>query len=199
MFIKVCGLRTEQDIDAALEAEVDAIGFMFAGSPRHIDASTVIRLMRRIPQTVLTVGVFRDQPLTDVRSLVNITGVRAIQLHGKEGRPYYEQLTDTGCTLIRGASYREPLPRHGELGEDILLLDAPVPGAGRTWDWSRRPPRLTHRKWLLAGGLTPDNVGDAIRATKPWGVDVSSGVEISRGVKDPALIASFAKAARASA
>ncbi|GGZ28766.1 N-(5'-phosphoribosyl)anthranilate isomerase [Streptomyces inusitatus] len=197
MFIKVCGLRTEAAVDAAVEAEVDAIGFMFARSPRHVDASTVIRLMRRIPPTVLTVGVFRDQPLADVRSLVNITGVLGVQLHGKEGRPYYEQLSETGCTLIRGLSYREPLPRHGDLGEDILLLDAPVPGAGVPWDWGRRPLRTTAGKWLLAGGLTPDNVGDAVRATNPWGVDVSSGIEISRGQKDPALIASFAEAARA--
>ncbi|MGC5344162.1 phosphoribosylanthranilate isomerase [Streptomyces sp. DT24] len=199
MFIKVCGLRTEQDVDTAVEAEVDAIGFVFAESPRRIDASTAARLIRRVPEGVLTVGVFRDQPSDDVRALVDATGVRAVQLHGSEDRSFYERLADTGCTLIRGAAYREPLPRHGERGEDILLLDAPVPGAGLPWDWSRRPSPAAAEKWLLAGGLTPDNVGDAIRATRPWGVDVSSGIEVSRGVKAPALITAFTEAVRAAA
>lgn len=198
LFVKVCGLRTERDVDAAVEAGADAIGFVFARSPRTVDAATAARLARRVPKSVLTVGVFRNQPLEEVRSLVEASGVRAIQLHGGEDRGHYDALRAPGRTLIRGAAFREPLPGHGEMGEDILLLDAPVPGAGVPWDWSLLPAsRVAGEKWLLAGGLTPGNVRDAVAATRPWGVDVSSGVESSRGVKDPALIASFVAAARA--
>ncbi|MBQ1099036.1 phosphoribosylanthranilate isomerase [Streptomyces sp. b94] len=197
LFVKVCGLKTERDVDAAVEAGVDAIGFMFADSPRRVDVSTAIRLVRRLPPQVVPVGVFRNQSVTDVRSLANLTGVRAVQLHGREDRRHFTALGGEGWTLIRGTHYREPAPRCGQMGEDILLLDAPTPGAGVPWNWTRKvlpPPGST---WILAGGLTPDNVADSIEATRPWGVDVSSGIESTRGVKDPHLIEEFVKAVRA--
>ncbi|MGW7574124.1 phosphoribosylanthranilate isomerase [Streptomyces sp. NPDC054765] len=197
LFIKLCGLKTEQDVDKVVEVGADAIGFMFADSPRRVDATTAIRLVRRVPSTVMTVGVFRNQAASEVRSLADLTGVRALQLHGNEGRAHYTELGQEGWTLIRGTAYREPLPRRGQLGEDILLLDAPTPGAGVPWDWSRKTFQSPGSPWLLAGGLTPGNVSDAIQATRPWGVDVSSGIESTRGVKDPALIEAFIKAARA--
>ncbi|MFI7499212.1 phosphoribosylanthranilate isomerase [Streptomyces sp. NPDC049687] len=196
LFVKICGLKTEQDIDTAVEAGADAIGFVFSASPRRVDAATAARLCRRVPEHVLTVGVFRAEPLDDVRSLATEAGIRAVQLHGPEDRGYYDDLAAGGWTLIRAAAFGETVPRCGELGEDMLLLDAPVPGSGTAWDWSRKAPAGPAEKWLLAGGLTPDNVRDAVAATHPWGVDVSSGVESSRGVKDPALISAFVKAAR---
>ncbi|MEV8523575.1 phosphoribosylanthranilate isomerase [Streptomyces sp. NPDC052000] len=199
LFIKLCGLKTEQDVDTAVEAGADAIGFMFADSPRRVDTTTAIRLVERVPPHVMTVGVFRDQPTDQVRSLADITGVRAIQLHGHEERDQFTELRNGGWTLIRGTSYREPVPRRRQMGEDILLLDAPTPGAGIPWDWNRGALRFPDEEWLLAGGLTPGNVAAAVRATRPWGVDVSSGIERTRGVKDPALIEAFVKAARAAA
>ncbi|MFH8534878.1 hypothetical protein ACH4GE_41680 [Streptomyces tendae] len=129
--------------------------------------------------------------------LANITGIRAIQLHGHEERGHFAALGDGEWTLIRATSYREPVPRNGQMGEDILLLDAPTPGAGVPWDWTRRSFRPPGGRWLLAGGLTPDNVSHAVDITRPWGVDVSSGIESVRGVKDSALIRAFVKAARA--
>lgn len=196
LFIKICGLKTERDVDTAVEAGADAIGFVFSASPRRIDAATAARLCARVPENVLTVGVFRDEPLRDVRSLATDSGIRAVQLHGPEDRGYYDDLAAGGWTLIRAAAFGEPAPRHGDMGEDVLLLDAPVPGSGVAWDWSRKPLAGPGEKWLLAGGLTPDNVRAAVDATSPWGVDVSSGVERSRGVKDPALITAFIRAAR---
>ncbi|MEU1050710.1 phosphoribosylanthranilate isomerase [Streptomyces sp. NPDC005897] len=196
LFIKLCGLKTQEDVDTAVEVGADAIGFMFAESPRRVDASTVIRLMERIPPHVMTVGVFRDQPVDYIRSLANITGIRAIQLHGHEERGHFAALGDGEWTLIRATSYREPVPRNGQMGEDILLLDAPTPGAGIPWDWTRRSFRPPGGQWLLAGGLTPDNVSHAVETTRPWGVDVSSGIESVRGVKDPVLIRAFVKAVR---
>ncbi|HSX97059.1 MAG TPA: phosphoribosylanthranilate isomerase, partial [Streptomyces sp.] len=84
LFIKICGLRTEQDVDTAVEAGADAIGFVFSASPRRIDAPTAARLGRRVPEHVLTVGVFRQEPLDDVRALADESGIRAIQLHGPD-------------------------------------------------------------------------------------------------------------------
>ncbi|WP_371667415.1 phosphoribosylanthranilate isomerase [Streptomyces sp. NBC_00289] len=222
LFVKICGLKTERDVDTAVAAGADAVGFVFSASPRRIDATTAARLCRRVPEHVLTVGVFRDEPLRDVRSLATAVGIRAVQLHGPEDRGYYDDLAAGGWTLIRATAFGESVPRCGELGEDMLLLDAPVPGSGVAWDWSRKPRShlMSHtkssagadsdagsgsgsgsasgsgEKWLLAGGLTPDNVREAVAATRPWGVDVSSGVERSRGVKDPALITAFVEASR---
>ncbi|MFJ1805670.1 MULTISPECIES: phosphoribosylanthranilate isomerase [unclassified Streptomyces] len=202
LFIKICGLRTERDVDTAVEAGADAVGFVFSASPRRVDSATAARLCRRVPERVLTVGVFRDEPLPDVRALAGEAGIRAVQLHGSEGREYYDDLGADGWTLIRAAAFGEAAPpRCGELGEDLLLLDAPVPGSGVAWDWSGAAAALPgpEERWLLAGGLTPDNVRAAVAGARPWGVDVSSGVERSRGIKDPTLITAFAAAARATA
>ncbi|MFM9694298.1 phosphoribosylanthranilate isomerase [Streptomyces europaeiscabiei] len=197
LFIKICGLKTEQDVDTAVEAGADAIGFVFSASPRRIDAATAARLSRRVPEHVLTVGVFRQESLGDVRSLATESGIGAIQLHGPEDRAYYDDLATGDWTLIRAAAFGDSVPRCGEFGEDMLLVDAPVPGSGIAWDWASKPLAAAGERWLLAGGLTPENVRDAVAATDPWGVDVSSGVEQSRGVKDPGLIRDFIKAARA--
>ncbi|GHG51211.1 phosphoribosylanthranilate isomerase [Streptomyces griseocarneus] len=197
LFIKICGLRTEGDVDTAVGAGADAIGFVFADSPRTVDAETARRLALRVPENVLTVGVFRGQPVEEVRALALASGVRAVQLHGDEGREHYDALRPQGWTLIRATSSQGRTPRCGELGEDLLLLDAPAPGAGVPWNWGAEGFTPPAGRWLLAGGLTPRNVGEAVRTTAPWGVDVSSGVESRRGVKDPALIRSFVEAVRA--
>ncbi|QFR02368.1 phosphoribosylanthranilate isomerase [Streptomyces phaeolivaceus] len=197
LFVKICGLRTEQDVDTAVEAGADAVGFVFSASPRRIDAALAARLSRRVPEHVLTVGVFREEPLADVRAVAAESGIRAIQLHGPDDRAYYDELASDDLTLIRAAAFGDAVPRCGDFGEDMLLLDAPVPGSGIAWDWASKPLVAAGEKWLLAGGLTPENVRDAVAATSPWGVDVSSGVEQRRGVKDHGLIREFVKAARA--
>ncbi|MET9099384.1 phosphoribosylanthranilate isomerase [Streptomyces antibioticus] len=199
LFVKICGLKTERDVDTAVEAGADAVGFVFSASPRRIDPATAARLCRRVPEHVLTVGVFRDEPLADVRSVAAEAGIGAVQLHGSEGREYYDDLGAGGWTLIRAAAFGDSVPRCGEMGEDLLLLDAPVPGSGVAWDWSGGPAPAPGEKWLLAGGLTPENVRAAVDAARPWGVDVSSGVEATRGVKDPALIRTFVAVARGGA
>ncbi|OKK13129.1 phosphoribosylanthranilate isomerase [Streptomyces sp. CB00455] len=195
-FVKICGLRTARDVDAAVEAGADAIGFVFApGSPRTVDPATARELGGRVPAGVLTVGVFRGQPVAEVRRLTEESGLRAVQLHGDEGAEYYEELRAPGRTLLRATA--EHVARCGELGEDLLLLDAPDPGSGKPWNWGAREFTPPEGRWLLAGGLTPGNVRQAVRSTGAWGVDVSSGVERERGVKSPELIRAFAEAARA--
>lgn len=180
-----------------MTAGADAIGFVFAPSPRLVGAAEARELAERVPPHVLTVGVFRRQPLDEVTSLAAAAGLRAVQLHGDEGPEYYTALRQAGYTLLRATAPHPGRPeRCGALGEQMLLLDAPAPGSGRAWDWS--DPRFVppQGRWILAGGLDAGNVARAVRELSPWGVDVSSGVEADRGVKDPALITAFVAAAR---
>ncbi|MFD9454932.1 phosphoribosylanthranilate isomerase [Streptomyces sp. NPDC059985] len=194
-FVKICGLKTARDVEVAVAAGADAVGFVFApGSPRTVDAATARALAAEVPDGVLTVGVFRGQSVGEVRRLTEESGVRAVQLHGDEGPEYYEELRAPGRTLVRATA--EHVERCGELGEDLLLLDAPDPGSGKPWNWGSAEFTAPEGRWLLAGGLTPTNVREAVAATGAWGVDVSSGVERERGVKSPELIRAFVEAAR---
>ncbi|GHE59181.1 phosphoribosylanthranilate isomerase [Streptomyces vinaceus] len=195
LFVKICGLKTGPDVDVAVAAGADAVGFVFApGSPRTIGADAARELAARVPESVLTVGVFRGQPVEEVRRLTEESGVRGVQLHGDEGPEYYEALRAEGRTLLRATA--EHVERCGEYGEDLLLLDAPDPGSGKPWNWGSAQFTAPEGRWLLAGGLTPGSVREAVETTGAWGVDVSSGVERERGVKDPALIRAFVEAAR---
>lgn len=196
LFVKICGLRTERDVDTAVEAGADAVGFVFAESPRTVDTETARRLSERVPEHVLTVGVFRGQPVEEVVRLTRDSGIRAVQFHGDEGPEYYRALRAPGRTLIRATSAGRTPVRCGELKEDMLLLDAPDPGSGKPWNWASPGFTAPTGRWLLAGGLHPQNVRQAVEATGAWGVDVSSGVESARGVKSERLIRAFVAAAR---
>ncbi len=198
MFIKVCGLRTPVDVATAVAAGADAVGFVFARSVRRVDVPTARELAALVPDSVLTVGVFADVPAAEAAQLATAAGVRAIQLHGDYPRAAFDEVAATSLTLIRATTLTPQTDvAVGAFGEDLLLLDAPVPGAGQTWDLTLLERAQPQGKWVLAGGLNPDNVGAAIRAARPWGVDVSSGVESARGVKDPERIRRFVAAARA--
>ncbi|MFJ9079715.1 phosphoribosylanthranilate isomerase [Streptomyces sp. NPDC102278] len=195
VFIKICGLRTARDVDTAALAGADAVGFVFApGSPRTVDAATARELAARVPAGVLTVGVFRGQSVEEVGRLTRESGVRSVQLHGDEGPEYYAELRAEGRTLIRATA--AAVAAAGEYGEDLLLIDAPDPGSGKPWNWASAEFTAPQGRWLLAGGLTPGTVREALETTGAWGVDVSSGVERERGVKSPELIREFIEAAR---
>ncbi|WP_369778484.1 phosphoribosylanthranilate isomerase [Streptomyces sp. R33] len=195
LFVKICGLKTGPDVDVAVAAGADAVGFVFApGSPRTIGAAEARELAARVPDSVLSVGVFRGQPVEEVRRLAEESGVRGVQLHGDEGPEYYEALRAEGRTLLRATALH--VGRCGEYGEDLLLIDAPDPGSGKPWNWASQEFTAPEGRWLLAGGLNPGNVREAVATTGAWGVDVSSGVERERGVKSPDLIRAFIEAAR---
>lgn len=117
-----------------------------------------------------------------------------MQLHGEEGPEDFAALRAGGRTLLRATA--EHVKRCGEYGEDLLLLDAPDPGSGKPWNWGSADFTAPEGRWLLAGGLNPGNVREAVEVTGAWGVDVSSGVERERGVKSPELIRAFVEAAR---
>ena len=199
LFVKICGLRTEQDVDTAVEAGADAIGFVFSDSPRRIDPATAARLAARVPESVVTVGCSAANPWSTYGPWPRSRASAPSSCTAPRTATTTPHSHPAAWTLIRAAAFGDSVPRCGELGEDMLLLDAPVPGSGIAWDWSRKQVAGAGEKWLLAGGLTPENVREAVDVTRPWGVDVSSGVEASRGVKDPTLITAFVEAARAGA
>ncbi|WP_225847439.1 phosphoribosylanthranilate isomerase [Streptomyces sp. HPF1205] len=238
MYVKICGLRTPADVAAAVEAGADAVGFVLTASPRRVAPEQVRGLVALVPEGVLTVAVFRDEPLDLVLRQVRAAGVAAVQLHGDHAPRAFAELReaaagDGGLVLVRATSAASAAASAsasafsaasasaadaaasdaasaaavsvtapggsiscGSHGEDLLILDSPEPGSGASWDWSALREAPPAGRWMLAGGLTPHNVAHAIAAARPWGVDVSSGVEAERGVKDHRLIADFVARAK---
>lgn len=196
MFVKICGLREAAHVEAAVEAGADAIGFVLTPSPRQVTPAQAAALAAIVPPEVLTVAVFATETPAQIRATATEAGVTGIQLHGGYQRDDFAALDDLGATVIRAvAGATDPDIHCGDWGEDLLIVDATRPGSGETWDWAGLAARPSG-KWLLAGGLNPDNVAAAVAAVDPWGVDVSSGVEVARGVKSKRLIARFIHAVR---
>jgi len=196
MYVKLCGLRTEADVAVAVDAGADAVGFVFTPSARQVDLDTAKRLVAAVPAGVLTVGVFAGVPASEAGSLAVAAGVGAVQLHGDYPREAFAELADLPVDLVRATALRADTDlRVGAYGERYLLLDSPVPGSGHRWELDALATR-PDGPWLLAGGLDVANVADAVVRAQPWGVDVSSGIESSRGVKDHGLMRDFVAAAR---
>ena len=200
-WVKICGLTTIDAVEASVEAGADAVGFVLAeGSPRTLDAASARLLVERAASRVETVGVFRGQPVDEVIELAARSGVDTVQLHGDESPSDVAVVRAAGFRVIRAidaVSYAaESEEARVAFAEDALLIDAVAPGAGATFDAAPLLAAPPHRDWILAGGLTPSNVAELVDELGPAGVDVSSGVESSRGVKDLGLIADFVAAAR---
>ena len=192
--MKICGLSEPEHVATAVAAGADAIGFVMTRSPRRITPERAAELGALVPEHVLTVGVFRGEDPETVRAAALASGVRAVQLHGRHPHGDFTALKDLGVRLVRAVDAQADL-RCGAFDEDLLLVDAPHAGSGEPWDWAAVRGRPSGQ-WMLAGGLAPANVAEAIAAADPWGVDVSSGVETAPGVKDSALIEAFLHAAR---
>ncbi|SEE43736.1 phosphoribosylanthranilate isomerase [Arthrobacter alpinus] len=201
LYVKICGLQTAETVDAAVQAGADAIGFIFApGSPRTISAETASELVRQVPQDVETVGVFRNQDIDEVIDMARTAGVTTVQLHGDESLADMQALHGAGFRTLRAFS----VDAYNALDDgqrlswaaERILLDAVEPGAGIAFDASSLENGGPQGFWLLAGGLNPANVASLVHALSPTGVDVSSGVESRRGVKDSQLIRDFIHAAR---
>jgi phosphoribosylanthranilate isomerase len=198
MFVKICGITTEEDALLATALGADAVGFVFAPSTRQVTVAQARDIARRLPPEVLTVGVFRDELPQRVIDVVFEAGLRAAQLHGHEppettravrrGVPYVIQAFAAGSSA---------LDRAGEHRADVILVDSAQPGSGTVFDWTLIDGVPPGSRVLLAGGLGPENVEVAIRRVRPWGVDVSSGVEASPGRKDPMKLKRFIDAAKA--
>ncbi|RDB44375.1 phosphoribosylanthranilate isomerase [Halomonas sp. DQ26W] len=195
--IKFCGLTREQDVDAAVAAGADALGFvLWPGSRRHVDEERLASLAARVPAFVTRVGLFVDQSVEQVASVSRHLDL--LQFHGDETADY---CTGFERPWIKALRMRGDLDLHAAAeaysGAQALLLDAYRPGVpggtGETFDWSRIPSSLA-KPVILAGGLTPANVSQAIVRVRPFAVDVSGGVEVARGCKDPERLLAFAAA-----
>ncbi|QNN24952.1 phosphoribosylanthranilate isomerase [Planctomycetales bacterium ZRK34] len=212
--IKICGLRDIDCAQAAAAAGADMIGFVFVeASPRHVTLDQARSIAQAMGGRVECVGVFKDAPVEYVREHAEGVPLDRVQLHGQAPDAWIEALGPT--PVVRAVSFDpskiEPMLEHyAAMYQRVehfagLLIDTPDPsplggGTGVTFDWPALRRVLaraaTNLPIMLAGGLTPGNVAEAIEVVRPWGVDVSSGVESSRGVKDIKKIAAFCKAAR---
>ncbi|MEU0524545.1 phosphoribosylanthranilate isomerase [Streptomyces niveus] len=197
LYVKVCGLRKPAEVEAAVAGGASAVGFILTTSPRRLSPAEARPLAALVPPGVAKVAVFRGESLDEVRRAAAEAGADTVQLHGGEPPEAFAALRADGYRLIRATSPEsgDPLTA-GAYGEDMLIIDSPRPGSGERWSPDSLPEQPAGA-WVLSGGLSPDNVVDAVTALRPWGVDVSSGVESSRGVKDVALIEKFLRAADA--
>lgn len=196
MFVKICGITNEEDALLAVAVGADAVGFIFAPSRRQTNPQRVADIVKRLPAEVLTVGVFRNETASRIETIVNQTGLTAVQLHGSETPKLVRDVKTTVRTVFKAVpAGSEAFLRSDEFGADAILVDAPEPGSGQVFDWTLAEDAPAGVPLIMAGGLTPDNVAEAIVKVRPWGVDTASGVERSPGVKDPILVRSFVRAA----
>ena len=210
--IKLCGLTRPEDIRAAVAAGADAIGLVFyPPSPRHVSAEQAARLLQELPAFISSVGLFVNADLDQVRQVLATAPISMLQFHGDEtpeqcagiaeavGRPFLRALrirpeTKSADLLESALHYRGASPLFAG-----LLLDTwsdAYGGTGKVFDWSLIPAEIAHQA-VLSGGLNVQNVTDAVRRIRPHAVDVSSGIESAKGIKDAALMRAFVSAVRA--
>ncbi len=200
LFVKICGTTNEEDALLAVAMGADAVGFVFASSPRQVGVEQVREIVRRLPTEVMTVGVFCDEAVDTIAETAAAAGLSAVQLHGNETPAFTAEVSArVGFTIKAFRAGSDQVGAAREHRADAILLDADTPGSGKVFDWSLSEGIDRGAKLILAGGLTPANVGAAISAVRPWGVDVASGVESSPGRKDAQLVRSFIDEARRAA
>jgi phosphoribosylanthranilate isomerase len=198
LLIKICGITNEPDALLAVGLGADAIGFILAPSPRQIAPSIAGDIVKRLPHDVLTVGVFRNEAPSRVVDIANTIGFGAVQLHGHETAEQCRWIRErVACTIRAFSAGDRTISRFAEFGADYLLVDGQSPGSGQVFDWRLAEGVVDTGRMFVSGGLTPANVGDAIAALRPRGVDVSSGVESAPGTKDPQKLRAFIRNARA--
>lgn len=201
MFVKICGTTSEEDALLAVAMGADAVGFIFAPSPRQIAPALAGDIAKRLPPEVLTVGVFRDHSPQRVVEIMEQTGLRAAQLHGRETPEQTVWVRRRIRTVIKVFSAGDAaVADAASYGADVVMLDSAKTGStGQVFDWRLAEGVPAGQRLLLAGGLSPDNVAEAIAQVNPWGVDAASGIEREPGKKDPRKLRAFIAAAREAA
>jgi len=197
MFVKICGITSESDALLATAMGADALGFVFATSSRQVSVQAVQDIVKRLPPEVITIGVFRNEHPTRVIDMVNAARLHGAQLHGSETPSMVREVAEQVKLVFKAvvAGSQEAFGAQ-DFSADAILLDSQNPGSGVAFDWSLADDLPRGTRVVLSGGLTPDNVESAIAAVRPWGVDVSTGVEESPGRKDAVKVRRFIAAAR---
>lgn len=197
MFVKICGITNVKDALDAIELGADAVGFLFTESPRKISVSKASEIVKQLPANFLTIGVFRDQVAREVIDTVREVGLLGAQMHGRESVAEVAEVIQhvewVAKSVIAGS--QEAL-KADEFGTSMILVDSAHPGTGTSYDLNLLQQIPKALRLILSGGLTVTNVGESIKVVSPWGVDVSSGVETSPGVKDRTKMRDFIKNAR---
>ena len=203
--VKICGITNLDDARAAIAAGADALGFVFVpGTPRYISPDLAGEIVRELPPFIARVGLFVDAETRTVAEVLVRSGMDTLQVHGEETPDFVRQFRRAVKVMkafrVRGEETLMRLPAYAD-AVDAVLLDAYVAGAhggtGAQFDWNLAVrARDLGKPLVLAGGLTPTNVAEAVRTVRPFGVDVSSGVESAPGQKDPEKLAAFVRAAK---
>ncbi|MFS8525320.1 MAG: phosphoribosylanthranilate isomerase, partial [Limnochordales bacterium] len=207
--VKICGLTSPADVEAAVRAGADAVGFVFAESPRRVSPQKARELARAVPPFVVRVGVFVDETYDAAARIAEDAGLHVIQLHGRADEAVILRLQRLGYQVAQAVRMRDERDVNAVAGTaaDAVLLDTFSPGraggTGRTFDWrlaraamAALDARGKRLPVVLAGGLTPENVADAVRTVRPFAVDVSSGVETAPGRKCPEKMQRFVRKVR---
>lgn len=198
--MKIEGITSEEDALLAVAMGADALGFVFAPSPRQIAPGRVADIVKRLPPEILTVGVFQDEAAQRVVEIVAAAGLKAAQLHGHESAEVTRWISERVYTIKAFKAGSPDIANGADYGARAIVIDSPVGGgSGQVFDWKLADGAPPGIPLILAGGLTPENVADAIAAVRPWGVDVATGVEVSPGKKDPRKLRAFIAAAKAAA
>jgi phosphoribosylanthranilate isomerase len=203
--VKICGITNLDDARAAIAAGADALGFVFVpGTPRYVSPDLAGEIVRELPPFIARVGLFVDAETRTVAEVLVRSGMDTLQFHGEETPDFVRQFRRAVKVMkafrVRGEETLMRLPAYAD-AVDAVLLDAYVAGAhggtGAQFDWNLAVrARDLGKPLVLAGGLTPTNVAEAVRTVRPYGVDVSSGVESAPGQKDPEKLAAFVRAAK---
>jgi len=198
--VKICGITNLDDALASCTAGADAIGFIFAESPRQVQPTMVPSIVRSLPSFVVTIGVFVNEDIDTVKSIVKRCSLDIVQLHGNEDNRYIRKL-DLPCIKAFRVMNGSVLADIKDFGCDVFLLDTYNPnssgGTGKTFNWKYAAQARELGRVILAGGLTPENVTEALSAVHPYAVDVSSGVESAPGKKDHEKVKQFINEVRA--
>ncbi|KPK61922.1 MAG: N-(5'-phosphoribosyl)anthranilate isomerase [Planctomycetes bacterium SM23_32] len=199
--VKICGITNATDALMAASAGADALGFNFwPHSPRYVPPEQALPIRLSLPPFVAAVGLFVDAPVERIREVADYCGLDYVQLHGRETPRKLAQLGDLRIIKAIRISGEEDLKQLDRYRAEGFLLDTYVKGqpggTGQTFDWSLARQASHRARIILAGGLTPENVADAVRAARPYGVDVASGVEEAPGKKSRRLVTDFIRAAK---
>ena len=198
MFVKICGITRLQDALCAVEHGADAIGFIFAESKRKVSVSIVSEIVEQLPKNFLTIGVFRDQNPQQIIETIHEAGLVGAQLHGQESVQEVAEVASAINFVVKSVVAGSVDARNADqFATEMIMVDSANPGSGTNYDLTllrELPPNV---RLILSGGLTVSNVAPSIKTASPWGVDVSSGVESTPGIKDYSKIRDFIANARA--